>query len=279
MEFKVLIVHLDDSEQCGRRVEMAMRMARRFGSHLAGVYLVPTSELTPSVAAMLPASAVARRLAETGEAQRRAEALFLGTAASMGVENIDFRAPAGDPVAAAVTHARCADLAIVGQPEEGSDIAGFARRLAEHVLLESGAPILIVPYAGSFGDPGSNVLIGWDAGRESARTLRDALPILSNGAQVTLVSMTHDREQADALAQSHARVAAYLSAHAISAQFRHVDAHDRETGDRLLSQAEDLGADLIVMGGYGHSRSRELVLGGATRTVFEAMTVPVLMSH
>ncbi len=278
-QFKTLVAYLDDSAQCKQRVEAAVRLAQRFDGHLAGVYLVPTAELTPSVAAMLTAGAVARRLAETGEAQQRAEALFRGTSASLAFDDIDFRAPAGDPMDAAIAHARNADLAIIGQPGEGSDTAGFARRLAEHVLLESGAPVLIVPRGETSAESGKNVLLAWDAGREAARTTRDALAILARAAQVTVVSVTHDSAHADALAQSQARLAAYLSAHAINAHFRHVDGHDRETGERLLSEVDSIGADLIVMGGYGHSRSRELVLGGTTRTMLRAMSVPVFMSH
>lgn len=279
MTFRAMAVHLDDGPLCERRVDVAVRMARRFGSRLVGLYLVPLAELTPSIAAVLPPGVVERRLAESGDAQHRAEARFRNAAASLGPAATEFRAPAGEVLDAALAHTRCADLAILAQPDAEDANADFTRRLAEHVMLGSGAPILLVPYAAPVDEPGSSVLIAWDDGREAARAVRDALPILATAARVTVVSATRDGEKADRMARSHARLGSYLSAHAIDAQFKRIEGTGGEAAERLLSQVADVGADLIVMGGYGHARAREFVLGGVTSTMLEAMTVPVLMSH
>lgn len=279
MAFKSLMVHLDDGAGSAQRMELAVRLASRFGAGLIGVYLVPTAELTPTVAALLPEDAVKLRLAESGESQRRAEVLFRESAAAGRVGSVEWRAPAGFAMDAAAAHARCVDLAIIGQPDPDDGESGFARRLAEHVLLDGACPALFVPYARAGADAGTRVLVAWDAGREAARALHDALPILETAGQVVVVSLARERADADAIALAQPRLAAYLHAHGIDAQFKRFDGDQIDGGERLLSQAADLGSDLIVMGGYAHSRARELILGGVTRTIFASMTVPVLMSH
>ena len=277
MSFRSMIVHIDDGEDAGRRIAMAARMARAFESRLAGVYLVPVAELTPSIAALLPPAVVEARLTASGEAQHRAQALFGREASALPSDAVEFRAPAGSALAAAVAHARCADLTVLGQP--GGDDVGFARRLAEQVLLGSGGPLLFVPRATAVATPGSNVLVAWDGGREAARAVRDALPLLTAAQRVTVFTAFESDKTEDALTQSHKRLGAWLTAHAIQPQFKRADGAGREAAERLLSQVSDAGADLVVMGGYAHPRAREYVLGSATRTMLESMTVPVLMSH
>jgi nucleotide-binding universal stress UspA family protein len=277
MAFRCIIVHIGDDSEASHRVAMAARMAQTFASRLVGVYLGPIGELTPSVAAFLPPALVEERLTESGEAQRRAQALFGREVASLQPDAIEFRAPAGDAMAAAVAQTRCADLTVLGQPG-GQNDRGFARRIAEQVLLGSGGPVLFVPQATAVAIPGSNVLVAWDGGREAARAVRDALPWLATAQHVTVFTATDDQAP-DAIKQSHARLGDWLAAHAIRAQFKRAVGSGGEAAERLLSQASEAGADLVVMGGYAHARAREYVLGGATRTMLGAMTLPVLMSH
>lgn len=278
MTFHAIVVHLDDSAVCDLRLQVAVRAARHFGSALAGVYLVPTAEVTPSVAALLPPSVVEQRLLESGEAQHKAELHFRRSAATPDFE-LDFRAPAGDPIDAATAHARCADLTVVGQPDPDDRNAFFGRRLAEHVLLESGAPMLMVPYTGASSDLGRNVMIAWDGGREAARTVRDALPILAEATAVTVVRVTPANREGVYEPLSRATLDAYLSTHRIHARFSELEGAADEVAERVLSEVANAGADLLVMGGYGHARAREMALGGTTRSIFGMMTVPVFMSH
>ena len=278
MAFAAMIVHLDDSPVCELRLAVAVRAATHFRSALAGVYLVPTAAITPSIAALLPPHVVEERLLESGGAQRKAEQLFRRSAARPDFD-IDFRAPAGDPLDAAIAHARCADLIIVGQPDPEDRTEFFARRLAEHVLLESGTPMLIVPYTGAGADLGRHVAVAWDGGREAARAVRDALPLLVEAEIVTVVRVTRRQREQSYEPPSHAALDGYLAAHGVRAQFSDAEGASDEVAERMLSELANAGADLLVMGGYGHARAREVALGGMTRSILATMTVPVFMSH
>ena len=279
MSFKTILVHADDNPQCKQRVDAAIRIALDFSAKLVGMYLVPTVEMTPSIAELLPADVLARRLHDTGEAQTRAEALFRQAAADAGLAAIDWRAPAGKPVIAAVAHARCADLAVIGQPNSDDRDFAFHEELAQTVALSAGRPTLIMPYIAPLASFGQSILVAWDGGREAARAVGDALPLLARARRVTVMSI--DTEAKDRVADGSAtsRLADYLHSHGIDARVDRSNITDISVGEQLLSRAADLGIDLFVMGAYAHTRLRELVLGGVTRTMLRSMTAPVLMSH
>lgn len=279
MSFKTILVHLDDSERSKSRLDVAIRLAVDFSAQLVGVYLVPGTDMPPSVAAMLPPKAVERRVRELADGQRDAEQTFRQAAAAAKVRSVDWRAPAGPPIAAAVAHGRCTDLCVMGQADRGDLATLFAEELVTTTMLSSGRPTLIVPYTGCRPTLGENVLIAWDGGREAARAVSDALPILERAKQVNVLTVGVESNAHTADGQAAARLAAYLREHGIDIGVTRSDLPEIKVGEWLLSRAADLGADLIVMGGYGHARLRELVLGGVTRTMLEAMTVPVLMSH
>jgi len=277
--YKTLLVHVDDSERCAQRVEAASRVAGGLAARLVGVYLVPTPALTPSVSALLPDSVVRQRLRDSGEMQQRAEARFRETAAGAGLVAVEWRAPAGDPTRAIVAHARGADLTIIGQPDPREITAAFANDIANAVVLESGRPVLAIPYIGVNGPIGEIALVALDHSRQSARAVADALPLLVRARKVIVVAITAAAEETFGDTQARAQVVAFLRGHGIAAEVRHLDLPNIGVGELLLSQAADCGADLIVMGAYGHARLQEFVLGGVTRTMLEAMTAPVLMSH
>lgn len=278
MGIRSIMVHLDDGAPCAARLEVAIGVATRFHSALGGVYLVPTPEVTPTIAALLPADAVARRIAESGDAQQRSAAAF-ARAVDGRVTPAEWRAPAGTVAEEAIVAARFADLAVLGQPHADGGTEGFERRIAEGVLLQSGAPVLFVPYTGVPQSLATRVMVAWDGGREAMRALRDALPLLSSAREVLIASYPRDTGHADLLTHRQPHLEAYLKLHGVKPSFRrHID-DDLAVGERLLSQAADFGSDLLVMGGFAHSRAREWVLGGVTRTMLESMTLPVLMSR
>jgi hypothetical protein len=172
-------------------------------------------------------------------------------------------------------------------------VPGFAGS----VLVGAGTPLLFVPAvdalpADADGAPrcGHRVLVAWSPTRESTRALRDAMPLLAGAEQVELVTLA----EADGSAPDLDGVRSYLQRHGVTARVHVLPrgsaplsagllgggwTPDVPVAEALLSHAADTGADLIVMGGYGHARLRELALGGVTRTMLKSMTVPVLMSH
>jgi len=179
----------------------------------------------------------------------------------------------------AAVHARYADLAILGQLDPDSDEPDTIRPRPEHVALASGRPILVVPYAGNFPNLGRRIVIGWNASREAARAVNDAMPLLA-AAEIVTVLIIDPRDGPRAHGElPGVDISLHLARHGVKAEIERTVSADLPIGEALLSRAADLGADLLVMGAYGHSRARELLLGGATRSLLRSMTLPVLMSH
>ncbi len=171
--------------------------------------------------------------------------------------------------------ARTTDITVVKQPEPDRD--DFAQDLLEAALFDTGRPTLIVPYIQKDGFSAKRVLCCWDGSRASARAMGDALPILQKAGSVKVLTIStgkfNERDVAGA------ELATHLARHKLQVELVRIPAADIDVASAILSHAADSGADLIVMGGYGHSRMRELALGGATRGMLQSMTVPTLMSH
>jgi nucleotide-binding universal stress UspA family protein len=139
--------------------------------------------------------------------------------------------------------------------------------------------VLVVPYAGRFGECGRRVLVAWNASRAATRAVNDAMPLLARAETVTVLCID---PAADGRAHGETPgmdIAVHLARHAVKARVETTVSGGIGVGNALLSRVSDIGADLLVMGAYGHARVRELLLGGATRTILESMTLPVLMSH
>ena len=279
MTYRSVFVHVDDADSCERRLEVAARLARTYPAKLLGAYIEPSADLTPFKSALLPEDVVQRRMRETADLQRRAEARFRAAAGAAGVTSLEWHAPSGNPLEAAVLHARYADLAVIGQPARDEPGLAFATDLANAVVMGSGRPVLFVPYAGKFKTIGERILIAWKDSRESARAVADALPLLKDAKHVFAVAVTPDADDSlsDLLGDRH--VAAFLRRHEVNATVQRIAAQDINAGELLLSQAADFSADLIVMGAYSRPRITALVWGGVTQLMLSSMTVPVLMSH
>jgi nucleotide-binding universal stress UspA family protein len=172
-------------------------------------------------------------------------------------------------------HGRYADLLVLSQDDPESDNAG----LLEAVVFDSGRPVLAIPFAGNFKSVGKRVLVGWNASREASRALHDALPLISKAETVT-VFLANPKHGLDGHGEEPgADIARHLARHGMKAEVAKAIADDVPDSALLLNHASDMGADLLVMGAYGHSRLREFILGGMTRSLLREMTVPVLLSH
>ena len=279
MSGRTMLVHVDDSAGAKSRIEVAARLAQDAGARLVGVYAVPSAEIAPSVAALIPPDVLARRLEQTARAQTNAEALFREASAPARI-GVEWRAPAGGAIDAVIAHGRYCDLVVVGQPAEDDAFFGFERELLTAALLGLGRPILAVPYIGSPGGIGKRVLVATDGGREAVRAIGDAWSLLERARDVKiLVGATDGPGRTPSFAQASERLAGWFGDHGLHPDIERYDSDAGDHGEWLLSRAADFAADLIVMGGYGHPRMREIVLGGMTRTILSTMTVPVLMSH
>jgi nucleotide-binding universal stress UspA family protein len=278
MSFKNLLVHIDDGKACELRLDAAFALAGELDAHLTGLYVAPDPYLPGNVRAEVPASFLSTLQDQLKERLETAVALYTRKAEAAGLTP-DCRtahcAGASLPEVVAL-HARYADLTILGQPEpDGPE--GIDGPVTESVVLSSGRPALIVPYIGAGARFGRRVMIAWDAGREAARAVADAMPLLQRADSVTVLAINPRR--GDHGPQPGADISLHLARHGLKVEAQSLEAEDLSVAEALLSRLADEDIDLLVMGAYGHSRIRELVLGGVTREIFRQMTVPVLMSH
>jgi nucleotide-binding universal stress UspA family protein len=277
MTYKTILVHLNDGPRNAERLGLAFGLAADFDAHLVGLY-APGVPRIPSYA-LAEAGAALRDILDKrrGEAARQAERQFREAAARQGGVRSEWRASDTDAASAVRLSARYADLVVAAQPQATDEVE--LRGLADELALSAGRPVLFVPYAGHYESVGKRVLVAWDAGREAARAVSDALPFLQRAAAVEVVAFDPERGARGHGEVPGADIGLYLARHGVKVSVARQSGAGFDIGSQILSRAADASSDLIVMGAYGHARVRELVLGGVTRTLLEAMTVPVLMSH
>ena len=279
MSYKSLLVHLDTSQAAERRLEFAFRLAQRFDARLNALLTLTRPE-TGSFYVMAGAAQFVAEHERVSQEQRESlEQLFKATATRTGVTG-DWRVSTEYPNDVAPDAARFVDLVIAGQFDANDPESFVANQFLEHLLLEAGRPVLVVPYTGSFASIGSHVMLAWDQSREAARAAADATPFFKAAKKTTIVTLGAQGGEPPESRLPGADIAAVIARHGANVAIDELPPVRAATvGDALLSRASDLGADLLVMGCYGHARWRELVLGGASRTVLKSMTIPVLMSH
>ena len=276
-DYKTILLHCDAGKAMPARLDIGFDLGAQFGARVA--CLSAFSELRHVNygyrATEIVQEAQRKILAGMRAAARRA---YDDALRRKGFEAAEWRESAADALDAVALHARYADLVVIGQqdPDEASGVSGD---FESSLPLAAGRPVLVVPYAFEHRPVGRHVLVAWNASREAARAVTDALPLLKRAGQVHVVSFRPEISAEAHGEEPGADIALYLARHGVKVTVSQHDAPAVDIGNQLLSRAFDLSADLIVMGAWGHSRMREFVLGGVTRTLLETMTVPVLMCH
>jgi nucleotide-binding universal stress UspA family protein len=273
-----LLVHIPSEREIRPIIDGAVSLAKAHAAHLDGVSI---GFATTPIGFAMDGGAV---IAATFESEREralaranaALAVFETEVRNAGV-TYGLRPLAGIPAEAAATTgtlARLYDLTIVLQPE--FERVTFDNTIPQEILFQSGGPVLFIPFIHRGPLDPKHIGIAWDGGRLAARALRDAAPFLTRAETITIVSV-NEVEIAEEV--SAASLAARLARHGLTARIERMKADRAEIQPTILSIATDIGLDLIVMGGYGHSRLNERILGGVTRGMLQSMTVPTLMSH
>lgn len=279
MSYKTILVHVDQSKHAAARIKIAAEIAVTENAHLIGAAMTGLSRFVYQDSAIdLTRTIVANHMDSLTQRANQALAEFDSIAKQVGVLSYEKRRVDDDPEGGLSLQARYSDLVVVSQTDPDEPVSKVISDLPEYVMLNCARPVLVVPFAGRFDHIGDEALIAWDGSMEATRAVTNAIPLLRRAKNVT-VALFNPSTQSDIHGeQPGADIALYLARHGIK-----VDVVELRTnidvGNALLSLAADMRSDLIVMGGYGHTRFRELLLGGATMIVLKTMTAPVLMSH
>jgi nucleotide-binding universal stress UspA family protein len=277
--YRSILVHLDASPHGAERLDLARRLALEHDtSALIGLLALEPRE-APAPLSVDIAPPIPPKVFEVDpEHRRRARTIFDDAMRSGGPPMTWAEATDPQPERGVAKASRCADLTVLGQrdPDDAfsTDVPGD---LVESVAMDSGKPVLVVPFTDRFPHIPRNVLVAWKNTRECARTVEAALPLMRRAEDVRLVSW--GEEPIPPYDEEPLGIVAYLRRHGIEAIAHRYAGEPLDVGEALLAHAAEHARDLLVMGCYGHHRVRELLLGGATRTVLRSMTLPVLMSH
>jgi nucleotide-binding universal stress UspA family protein len=273
---KDVVVNLSGAPPQDFAAEYAVSVAKAFGVHITGVAFVYEPVIPDTVMGGIPTDLIELQREENTKAAKAAVDRFETAARTAGVSAAArmLDASLGGAATTFGQIARRFDISVVGQasPERGA----AAELMIEGALFESGRPLIVVPYIQKQGLKLDRILVSWDGGRTAARAIADAMPLLARAKAVDLVIVTERGKNEEI---TGATMSEHLARHGVAAAVKRIAKGDIAVQDAILDYAADSGADLIVMGGYGHSRLREFILGGVTRSILKSMTVPVLMSH
>lgn len=270
---KSILLHLDSSARTAERIKVAGELAEAFEAEVTGQPCTLSALVRYPFAMEAAGEAVAIMQEIDKGARDRMYAAFMANSA--GLRRLRWAEPQSDGPLGFARRALYADLMILGQRDRNGPMQGeLPGDFLPSLLVQSGRPALVLPYAGPIGPIGRTVLVAWKETCEAARAVSAALPWLRTASRVHAVAYGEDAQASLQELQNYLRVQGV----------RNLELHpgggdDESAGSRLLSFSADLSADLLVMGCYGHGRAREWVLGGATKSILQSMTLPVLMSH
>lgn len=276
MSLNDILVFLDRSAHAAARLNLAAELAAGHDAGLIGLRIEVHPRIPAAILAEIPEPALRAQAEAIAADTARIERTFRAAAEAAGLRSEWWTGSSAGGVAEVCRLARYANLTVVGpQPADGDEeLSGDD--LLHDLVLNTGRPVLVVPDPAPPGPIGRRVLIAWNGTREASRAVADALPLLGKAEQVTVaaVQAAHDHSETGI-----GEVCRHLRRNGVPAEAKvlHSDGHD--AGRLLLAQAAEERSDLLVMGAYGRSRMREVILGGATRHVLRHTPIPVLMAH
>jgi nucleotide-binding universal stress UspA family protein len=273
------VVHVNGSADTERRVWIAAQLARMSKGRLIGAAMSGVSRfLYADHATAMGVSLAAQCMDDARKQARENLDRFERQCESLELPSYEARIVDDQAADGLVLQSRYGDLVVLGQANPDDPVSPMEEETPEFVAMNSARPVLVVPYAGDFDAPFRHVLVAWDGSMEATRAVTAAIPLMQRADKVTLAVFNAGRAPDTHGGEPGADIALYLARHGIkvevSAQVTEID-----IGSALLSFAADIDAGLLVMGCYGHSRFREIMLGGATRTILHSMTLPVFMAH
>jgi len=277
MAIKNILIHIDNSAACEHRIDAAIQLAVQHEAQLSGIYVIPDFPTATYYEAQISADIIAEIDKEALETAKLAQRKYIDMASKAGF-SLTVVIEKGNPISILDEYARFTDLFVLGQ-NHPEDPENMSEALADNLVLEVGAPCLIVPYTSPRQFATKRVLVAWNASREAARTLKDAIPILKNADYVEELLVNPSQHEAGKDSIQGKRVSSFLMQHGIKSEIQVKTGNKSKPGDTIIARAYEIDADMIVMGAYGHSRLREIILGGVTRKLLKQMTVPVFVSH
>ena len=271
---KHILLHLDDSDASANCMAVAFDLAQKHDAHLTGIYVLPDMTVPGYGEMPVPGDLIQRLEKQDLAIADQVKTGFEAAAGKAGqvAEWCCMKGYAPEQIA---LQARYADLVIVAK-STAENYFSDRRTLPERLVFTSARPLLLIPDRDSDHSFGKHVVIAWNGRREAVRAVNDALPLLAQATRVNVLAVNSSEAESAIVT---ADLCQYLSRHGVNAEGTEIIAKDADIGAVLLAQADELGAGLIVMGAYGHSRWRELILGGATQYILEQTTIPVLLSH
>lgn len=274
---KDIIVNLTPSQPHDPAADYAISLASLFGAHLTGVAFALEPSIPASAMGGIAGDVIDSAIAEAEQQAKDAIARFEAATKTQGVlsQHQMVTALVADAVNRFGQTARHFDLSVVLQPNPDDNTANDL--ILESVLFGSGRPVVIVPYIQKDPVKLDHIVCCWDGSATAARAIGDAAPLLARAKTVELLIVTNGREKKNE--EVGADMATHLARHKLNVTLQRITSADIDVGNAILSYAADRAADFLVMGGYGHSRWREFLLGGATRQILSSMTLPTLMSH
>lgn len=281
MSYKTLLVFLDSSEDSASRFDAACDLAAHYDAHLSA--LAMTQRVLPVLASGIGAATAVMDVGQLQEAREKAHALALEADQRLTARSQlgDVRWISQDLAVlreVAALHGRQADLIIVG-PSSNDTNALLRESAFEGALFSSGRPVLLLPSQWQGAPSMDNIVVAWDASREAARALSVATPLIEKAKSVTIVVVDPEPGRQGFGENPGDDIATVMARHCKNVELAKIPSGGLSVAEALQAKAADVAADLIVMGGYGHSRLRESLFGGVTREMVERAPVPVLMSH